>query len=116
MNYTDAGGGQIVGGSVQGQGGALLEEFIYDQQGQLLTGSLMDYAPPRATRAQNCVTRNPRPRSILCVLRVLARAVPLPHPQPLSGEPDTNAGGGECHVSMCAFLNSVRMQMSDCLA
>ena len=41
--------GQIVGGSVQGLGGALLEEFVYDQQGQLLTGSLMDYALPRAS-------------------------------------------------------------------
>jgi carbon-monoxide dehydrogenase large subunit len=41
--------GQIVGGSVQGIGGALLEEFTYDQQGQLLTGSLMDYALPRAS-------------------------------------------------------------------
>jgi carbon-monoxide dehydrogenase large subunit len=41
--------GQIVGGSVQGLGGALCEEFVYDQQGQLLTGSLMDYALPRAS-------------------------------------------------------------------
>src|SRR5207237_8653015 len=41
--------GQIVGGSVQGLGGALFEEFTYDQEGQLLTGSLMDYAMPRAS-------------------------------------------------------------------
>jgi len=41
--------GQIVGGTVQGLGGALFEEFVYDQQGQLLTGSLMDYALPRAS-------------------------------------------------------------------
>jgi len=27
----------------------LFEEFVYDQQGQLLTGSLMDYALPRAS-------------------------------------------------------------------
>jgi aerobic carbon-monoxide dehydrogenase large subunit len=40
--------GQIVGGSVQGLGGALLEEFVYDPEGQLLTGSLMDYALPRS--------------------------------------------------------------------
>src|SRR4029450_5172175 len=39
---------QIVGGTVQGLGGVLLEEFVYDRQGQLLTGSLMDYALPRA--------------------------------------------------------------------
>ena len=40
--------GQIVGGTVQGLGGTLFEEFVYDRQGQLLTGSLMDYALPRA--------------------------------------------------------------------
>jgi carbon-monoxide dehydrogenase large subunit len=40
--------GQVVGGTVQGLGGALFEEFVYDRQGQLLTGSLMDYAMPRA--------------------------------------------------------------------
>jgi carbon-monoxide dehydrogenase large subunit len=45
--------GQIVGGTVQGLGGALLEEFIYDRQGQLLTGSLMDYALPRASDSPN---------------------------------------------------------------
>jgi len=41
--------GQLVGGSIQGVGGALFEEFTYDQEGQLLTGSLMDYALPRAS-------------------------------------------------------------------
>jgi carbon-monoxide dehydrogenase large subunit len=41
--------GQVVGGSVQGLGGALFEEFSYDSEGQLLTGSLMDYALPRAS-------------------------------------------------------------------
>ena len=45
--------GQIVGGTVQGLGGALLEEFVYDRQGQLLTGSLMDYALPRASDSPN---------------------------------------------------------------
>ena len=41
--------GQVVGGSVQGLGGALLEELTYDSEGQLLSGSLMDYALPRAS-------------------------------------------------------------------
>jgi carbon-monoxide dehydrogenase large subunit len=45
--------GQIVGGTVQGIGGALLEEFVYDRHGQLLTGSLMDYALPRASDSPN---------------------------------------------------------------
>jgi len=40
--------GQIVGGAAQGLGGALLEEFNYDPEGQLLAGSLMDYMLPTA--------------------------------------------------------------------
>src|SRR5262249_24158170 len=40
--------GQIVGGAAQGLGGALLEEFTYGADGQLLTGSLMDYLLPTA--------------------------------------------------------------------
>ncbi len=37
---------QIVGGVAQGIGGALLEELAYDEQGQLVTGTLMDYLLP----------------------------------------------------------------------
>ena len=40
--------GQIHGGVAQGVGGALLEEMVYDEQGQLLTGSFMDYLIPTA--------------------------------------------------------------------
>ncbi|HXV83037.1 MAG TPA: xanthine dehydrogenase family protein molybdopterin-binding subunit [Candidatus Binatia bacterium] len=40
--------GQIQGGIVQGVGQALFEEVIYDENGHILTGSLMDYALPRA--------------------------------------------------------------------
>jgi aerobic carbon-monoxide dehydrogenase large subunit len=41
--------GQVQGGLVQGIGQAMLEDIIYDREsGQLLTGSLMDYALPRA--------------------------------------------------------------------
>jgi carbon-monoxide dehydrogenase large subunit len=40
--------GQIQGGVVQGLGQALLEQAIYDADGQLVTGSFMDYAMPRA--------------------------------------------------------------------
>ncbi|MFN3077125.1 MAG: 3'(2'),5'-bisphosphate nucleotidase CysQ [Alphaproteobacteria bacterium] len=43
--------GQIVGGAVQGIGQALFENVVYDREsGQLLTGTLMDYALPRADR------------------------------------------------------------------
>jgi CO/xanthine dehydrogenase Mo-binding subunit len=40
--------GQVHGGTAQGLGSAMLEEVVHDAQGQLLTGSLMDYAVPRA--------------------------------------------------------------------
>ena len=40
--------GQIHGGVAQGVGGGLTEEMVYDEQGQLLSGSLMDYAIPKA--------------------------------------------------------------------
>jgi carbon-monoxide dehydrogenase large subunit/6-hydroxypseudooxynicotine dehydrogenase subunit gamma len=40
--------GQLVGGVVHGLGGALFQELVYDASGQLLTGTLMDYAVPRA--------------------------------------------------------------------
>jgi aerobic carbon-monoxide dehydrogenase large subunit len=41
--------GQCVGAVVQGLGGALLEEFVYDEDGQLLTGSFADYLMPTAS-------------------------------------------------------------------
>jgi carbon-monoxide dehydrogenase large subunit len=41
--------GQIHGGVAQGVGGGLLEEMVYDEQGQLLSGSLMDYGVPKTT-------------------------------------------------------------------
>jgi carbon-monoxide dehydrogenase large subunit len=40
--------GQLHGGAVQGIGQALMEMTVYDGEGQLLTGSYMDYALPRA--------------------------------------------------------------------
>ena len=40
--------GQIHGGIAHGIGNALIEEIVYDEAGQLATGTLMDYALPRA--------------------------------------------------------------------
>jgi len=40
--------GQVQGGIVQGLGQALYEEVVYDDNGQLINGTLMDYAMPRA--------------------------------------------------------------------
>jgi 2-furoyl-CoA dehydrogenase large subunit len=40
--------GQVHGSTVHGIGAALLEEFVYDENGQLLTASFMDYLKPTA--------------------------------------------------------------------
>ena len=41
--------GQVIGSLVQGLGGAFMEHLVYDEQGQLLTGSLADYLLPTAS-------------------------------------------------------------------
>ena len=41
--------GQVVGAAVQGLGGVFTEELVYDEHGQLLTGSMADYLTPVAT-------------------------------------------------------------------
>jgi len=43
--------GQIYGGALHGLGGALYEELAYDDDGQLLTGTFMDYLVPTASEA-----------------------------------------------------------------
>ena len=45
--------GQIQGGVAQGIGQALLENAVYDANGQLLSGSMMDYTMPRADNLPN---------------------------------------------------------------
>jgi aerobic carbon-monoxide dehydrogenase large subunit len=57
--------GQVHGGVVQGIGQALWEEAVYDERGQLLTGSLADYAIPRA--------------DMLPEIEVLSTVTPSPH-------------------------------------
>jgi carbon-monoxide dehydrogenase large subunit len=57
--------GQVHGGVVQGVGQALWEEAVYDENGQLLTGSMVDYALPRADLLPN--------------IEVLSTVTPSPH-------------------------------------
>ena len=64
--------GQVHGGLAQGIGQALLEEMVYDEQGQLLTGSLMDYAIPRADSFPHF--RPPRPKRRRRSIRWASRA------------------------------------------
>jgi carbon-monoxide dehydrogenase large subunit len=56
--------GQIHGGLAQGIGQAMIEEAVYNSDGQLVTGSFMDYAMPRAIdfppfELHACVTPTP---------------------------------------------------------
>ena len=50
--------GQVQGGIVQGLGQVLLEGAVYDAEGQLVTGSFMDYAMPRAHDAPMITVAN----------------------------------------------------------
>ncbi len=57
--------GQVHGGVVQGIGQALWEEAVYDDAGQLVTGSMLDYALPRADQLPD--------------IEVLSTVTPSPH-------------------------------------
>ena len=48
--------GMVHGGVVQGVGQALSEEAVYDESGQLITGSMMDYAIPTANSVPSIIT------------------------------------------------------------
>jgi carbon-monoxide dehydrogenase large subunit len=50
--------GQVQGGIAQGLGQAMMENCAYDASGQLLTGSYMDYAMPRASDIPNLKISN----------------------------------------------------------
>ncbi|TAN12416.1 MAG: xanthine dehydrogenase family protein molybdopterin-binding subunit [Burkholderiaceae bacterium] len=62
---------QVEGGAAQAVGGAFLEEFIYDDEGQLLTGSFMDFLLPTAdvvpTMHHEDLKRSPSPLNPLGV-------------------------------------------------
>ena len=54
--------GQVHGGVIQGIGQALYEECIYDESGQLSSGTMMDYCMPKADAVPNVdVTTNVTP-------------------------------------------------------
>ena len=57
--------GQVIGASVQGLGGTLLEQFVYDDSGQMLCGTFADYLLPTSTDFPNVeaisVDRAPSP-------------------------------------------------------
>jgi carbon-monoxide dehydrogenase large subunit len=61
--------GQIQGGMAQGVGQALYEQAVYDDSGQLLTGSMMDYCVPRADQFPPLV--NAFDESVPCTTNLL---------------------------------------------
>jgi aerobic carbon-monoxide dehydrogenase large subunit len=81
--------GQVHGGVVQGIGQALWEQAVYADNGQLLTGSLSDYAIPRA--------------DLLPDIEVLSTETPSPH-NPLGVKGIGEAG---TIVSTCTVYNAV---------
>jgi aerobic carbon-monoxide dehydrogenase large subunit len=81
--------GQVHGGVVQGIGQALWEEAVYDGNGQLLTGTLADYAIPRA--------------DLLPEIEVLSTVTPSPH-HPLGVKGIGEAG---TIASTCTVYNAV---------
>jgi carbon-monoxide dehydrogenase large subunit len=87
--------GQVHGGVVQGIGQALLELTAYDDDGQLLTGSYMDYAMPRANNAP--------PFNVLS------------HPVPAKTNPLGVKGCGEagCAGGLASVMNAVVNALSD---
>ena len=73
--------GQIHGGVAQGAGQALMEDIHFDESGQMVTGSFMDYAMPRAHDFPH-VTSRPilcRPRPTRSAPRARAKPVASAH-------------------------------------
>ncbi|MFN8058616.1 MAG: xanthine dehydrogenase family protein molybdopterin-binding subunit [Vicinamibacterales bacterium] len=95
--------GQIHGGLAQGIGQAILEEVVYDGDGQLVTGSLMDYAIPRASdlprfELENTVT--PTPLNPLGAKGVGEAGTLGSTPCLVSAVVDALAGFGVTHIDM----------------
>jgi carbon-monoxide dehydrogenase large subunit len=87
--------GQIHGGVVQGIGQALMEVTAYDADGQLLSGSYMDYAMPRAPDAPMFAVSS--------------------HPVPAKSNPLGVKGCGEagCAGALTSVMNAVVDALSD---
>jgi carbon-monoxide dehydrogenase large subunit len=84
------------GGLVQGIGQALMEHVVYDADGQLVTGSYMDYAMPRAADVPSFVTAY--------------------YPVPATTNPLGIKGCGEagCAGALVSVMNAIIDALSDC--
>jgi carbon-monoxide dehydrogenase large subunit len=82
--------GQVVGSTVQGLGQALFEEILYDEHGQLMSGSLASYLLPTALTTPD-------------VISLLA-----PTTSPVSPLGSKGAGEGGCIGAPAALLNAIQ--------
>jgi carbon-monoxide dehydrogenase large subunit len=87
--------GQAVGGAVQGIGATLLEELVYDDHGQLLTGTFMDYPLPTS-------------QDVPAVADVILEEAPSPH-NPLGVK---GAGEGGIVATGAALANAVAQALA----
>jgi carbon-monoxide dehydrogenase large subunit len=88
--------GQTIGSVVQGLGGAIMEHLQYDDQGQLLTGSLADYLIPTASDFPNI------------------RAIVLEqHPSPINPLGAKGAGEGGIIAAGGVMANAIANALSD---
>jgi carbon-monoxide dehydrogenase large subunit len=87
--------GQLHGGVAQGIGQALMEEVSYDESGQPITGSFMDYALPRAGDIPLMTVGD--------------------HPSPAKSNPLGTKGCGEagCAGSLATLVNAVIDALSE---
>jgi carbon-monoxide dehydrogenase large subunit len=87
--------GQMHGGIVQGIGQALIERTVYDAEGQLLSGSYMDYGLPRAADVPFFTTES--------------------HPVPAKTNPLGTKGCGEagCAGALTSVVNAVADALSE---
>ncbi len=95
--------GQVHGGLAQGIGQALVEEVGYDSEGQPLTGSLMDYALPRASdlpRFELDSTVTPTPLNPLGAKGIGEAGTIGSTPCVVSAAVDALSGFGVRHVDM----------------
>ena len=95
--------GQIHGGLAQGVGQAMVEEAVYNEEGQLVTGSFMDYAMPRAIdfpRFELHSTVTPTPVNPLGAKGVGEAGTLGSTPSVVNATVDALSGFGVTHVDM----------------
>ena len=96
--------GQLHGGIAQGVGQALWEEAVYDDDGQLLSGSMLDYALPRASwlpAFELDETVTPSARSTRSASRASARPAASPRPRPSRTPSSTRSARSASGTSTC---------------